>query len=119
MSEQVYWMLEVGIKPGQLDAFRALMEEMVQATESNEPDTLNYEWTISADNGTCHIYESYRNSAAVMTHLGWFGANAAERFLAAADPKRLTVYGNPNDEATAALNGLGAAYMTPLGGFAR
>lgn len=119
MSDDIYWMLEVAVKSGQQDAFRGLMEEMVEATRSNEPDTLNYEWTISADGATVHIYERYRNSAAVMAHLGWFGANVAERFLAMAEPKKLTVYGSPDEAATKALDGLGAIYMRPIGGFAR
>lgn len=119
MTEQVYWMLEVAIKPGQADAFRALMQEMVAAVRDNEPDTLAYDWTISSDGAVCHLFERYRNSAAVMTHLGWFGANVARRFMAAAEPKRLVVYGNPDTAATKALDRLGAVYMTPLGGFKR
>ena len=119
MSDQVYWILEVAIKPGQMGAFRDLMGEMVEATHANEPDTLNYEWTLSADESVCHIYERYRNSAAVMAHLGWFGANVAERFLAAVEPKKLTVYGAPDETAVKALNGLGAVYMAPFGGFVR
>ncbi|GHD57034.1 hypothetical protein GCM10017083_37930 [Thalassobaculum fulvum] len=119
MTGNVHWMLEVAVKDGQLDAFRALMEEMVAATRDNEPDALNYEWAISGDGATCHIYERYRDSAAVMTHIAWFGANAAKRFLAIAEPKRLTVYGSPDEAATKALDRMGAVYMKPLGGFAR
>lgn len=119
MTDQVYWLLEVGIRPGQEDAFRALMAEMVAATRDNEPDTLAYDWTISGDGSVCHIFEHYRNSAAVMAHLGWFGANAAKRFMAAAEPKRLVVYGSPDATATKALDGLGAVYMKPFGGFFR
>lgn len=119
MSEQVYWILETAVKPGQADALRALMAEMVDAVRSGEPDTLNYEWTISEDGTVCHLFERYRNSDAILIHLTWFGANAAERFLAAVEPKRLTVYGSPNEAAVKALNRLGAVYMAPMGGFAR
>lgn len=119
MKEQVYWMLELAIKPGQADAFQALMEEMVAAVRDNEPDTLAYDWTISGDRTVCHIFERYRNSAAVMAHLGWFGANVAQRFMAAVEPKRLVVYGSPDAAATKALDGLGAVYMKPFGGFFR
>lgn len=119
MTEQVYWILEVAIKPGQAEAFRTLMAEMVAATRENEPDTLAYDWTISGDGAVCHILERYRNSAAVMTHLAWFGANVAKRFLAAAEPKRLVVYGSPDAAATKALDRMGAVYMKPLGGFVR
>ncbi len=119
MSDHVYWILELAVKPGQADAFKALMNEMVEATQANEPDALNYEWTLSADGATCHIHERYADSAATMTHLASFGANFAERFLAAVEPTRFTVYGNPNAEVRGALDGFGAVYMTPAAGFAR
>jgi hypothetical protein len=54
-----------------------------------------------------------------MTHLGSFGQNFAERFLAAADPTRFVVYGNPNDEVRGALAGFGAVHMSQIGGFVR
>ena len=119
MSENVYWLLEVTIKPGELDNFKALMKEMVEATQANEPNTLNYEWTISEDSQNCHIYERYADSAATMTHLGAFGEKFAERFMAAVDPTRIVVYGTPNNEVKEALSGFGPVFMAPFGGFAR
>ena len=119
MSDNVHWLLELAIKEGQLDAFKALMQEMVEATQTNEPDTLNYEWFISEDGKTCHLYERYADSAATMTHLGSFGQKFAERFLAAVEPTRFVVYGNPNDEVRQALSGFGAVHMEQIGGFVR
>ena len=119
MSDNVYWMLEVAIKPGQLDNFKTLMMEMVEATQANEPNTLNYEWTISEDDQSCHIYERYADSAATLTHLKAFGEKFAQRFLAAVNPTRLVVYGNPNDQVKQGLSGFGGVFMTPIGGFAR
>ena len=119
MSNNVYWVLELAIKPGEFDNFKALLNEMVKATQANEPNALNYEWFISKDNKSCHIYERYVDSAAVMTHLGTFGQKFAERFMAALEPTRFTVYGNPSDEVIKALSGFGPVYMAPIGGFAR
>ena len=48
MKEHVSWVIELAVKPGQLDSFKELMEEMVAGTNT-EPETLNYEWYISAD----------------------------------------------------------------------
>ncbi len=118
MNDNIYWVLELAIKPGEADNFKAVMGDMIEATDK-EPGALNYEWTFSADGGTCHIYERYADSAATLAHLGTFGANFAERFLAAADPTRFTVYGNPSDEVRGALDGFGAVYMTPTAGFVR
>ncbi len=119
MSDIVHWLLELNIKDGKSDDFKALMNEMVGATRANEPGTLIYEWFISEDGKSCHIYERYVDSAATMTHLGSFGQNFAERFLAAAEPTRFVVYGNPNDEVRGALAGFGAVHMSQIGGFAR
>ena len=44
MSDTVSWVLEMAIKPGELENFKALMEEMVEATQSTQPDTTIYEW---------------------------------------------------------------------------
>jgi quinol monooxygenase YgiN len=118
MSNTVSWNIQLAVRDGQLDALRTLMGEMVESTK-NESGAQAYEWFLSADGTTCHIDERYDDSAAVMVHLGGFGANFAERFLACVEPTGLNVYGEPNDEARAALDGLGATYLGTFGGFAR
>jgi quinol monooxygenase YgiN len=119
MSEVVHWVLEVAIQPGQTEAFKALMKEMVDATKANEPDTLAYEWNISADGGTCHIYERYKDSAATLTHLGSFGKNFAKRFMPMVKPGKFCVYGRPSADVQKGLAGLNPIYFNPIGGFGR
>jgi quinol monooxygenase YgiN len=118
MSDRVSWVLEVAVKPGQLEAFRALMQEMVESTRA-ESGALGYEWFVSVDGGVVHLYERYADSAAVVAHLATFGERFAGRFLASVDSTRLTVMGSPNDEARAALGGFGPVYLQPFGGFSR
>ena len=119
MSSDVFWMLEMTIRPGQLDALKALMPEMVEATQANEPGTLNYEWFISADETQCHIYERYADSDAVMTHLGNFGANFAERFMACFEPTSFSVYGPASTDVRDALAAFGAVHLDAMDGFRR
>jgi quinol monooxygenase YgiN len=119
VGKDVYWNLELAVKPGEQENVKVLMSEMVASTDTNEPGTLSYEWSISADGNACHIFERYADSAAVMTHLGTFKERFMERFLAAMEPQRLLVYGSPSDEAKEALSGFGAVFMTPVGGFTR
>jgi quinol monooxygenase YgiN len=119
VSDNVFWIAELAIRPGQLDAFRALMNDMVEATKANEPGALNYEWFISEDSTTCHIYERYADSAAVLTHMGNFAASFGERWAAAVEVTRATAYGTPSDEVKALLAGSGGTLMAPLGGFVR
>jgi hypothetical protein len=64
MTENVYWVIEVAIKPGRFEEFKALASTMVEATQKNELGALNYEWALSDDQKSCHVYERYQNSAA-------------------------------------------------------
>lgn len=118
MPDVVSFVLQVELREGQLEAFRDLMNEQVLAARE-EPGTMAYEWFISDDESSCHIYERYRDSAAVIAHLGTFGAHYAERFLACVQPVGLNVYGNPSADVRASLDNLGATYFGPFGGFAR
>lgn len=116
MSKAVAWNLELSVVDGRIDDFRSLMQEMVESTRS-EPGARTYEWFLSEDGATCHIREGYADSAAVLAHLGTFGTRFAERFLACVQPTALYVYGEPDEEAQNALNGFGAVYLQPWGGF--
>ncbi|HVC87816.1 MAG TPA: antibiotic biosynthesis monooxygenase [Gaiellaceae bacterium] len=118
MDDQVSWVLELAIKPGELENFRALMDEMVDSTRA-EPGALGYEWFVSDDGAAVHIYERYLDSDAVMVHLGTFGEKFAGRFLSAVDPSRFTVFGNASDAVSEALAGFGPTYMGFFGGFTR
>ncbi len=119
MSDTVSWVLELNVKDGQLDAFKALAQEMSEATQADEPGATHNEWFANDDGKTVHIYERYADSAATMVHLGTFGAKYTERLLACAEPARLMVYGDPSEEVRGALAGFGAVHMTQFAGFAR
>ena len=91
---------------------------MIESTRA-EPGTLMYEWSISEDGSVIHGYERFADSGGAVAHLSAFGEKFAQRFLAAVDPTRLSVYGTPSEEAKKALGALGPVYLAPLGGFAR
>jgi quinol monooxygenase YgiN len=118
MEGQVSWLLEATVKPGQLDALKELMQEMVEGT-STEPTTRNYEWYISDDDGTLHLYEKYADSDAMVAHVNGFLEKWAGRFLGCLEPTRFTVYGDPSPAARELLTGFRPTYFRPLGGFAR
>lgn len=119
MSQNVYWMLELDLKAGRVDDFRALMDEMVTATRENEPGALGYEWSLDDDGTRCHIFEHYANSDATMVHLGNFAEKFAARFLDILSPTKFVVYGYPDRQVREALAPFGATYMQPVGGFTR
>lgn len=119
MNNQIFWVLDLAVKEGRLNDFRALMGEMSQSTRANEQGCLNYEWFISEDETTCSLYERYADSDALMTHLGNFGAHFADRFMSCVDITKFVVFGEPNEIAREALGSLGVAFMNPFGGFKR
>jgi quinol monooxygenase YgiN len=118
-NSEIFFVFALAINPGRFEDLKTLIADMVETTQKNEVGTLNYEWAISDDQQVCHVYERYRDSAAVLTHLKSFGANFAERLMQAVTPTRLVVYGTPSAQAKDSLAGLGPVYMAPLGGFRR
>lgn len=116
MSTIVSWNLQVSIRDGRFDEFKALMQEMVDSTRT-ESGTLAYEWFLSEDSKSCHLYERYSDSDAVMTHLHNFGSNFADRFVEYVEPKSMMVYGEPSDAVRAALESFGAEFLGSFGGF--
>ena len=117
MTKNIFWIFEITIKEGQLESLKKLMTEMVEATKENEQGTMAYEWTISEDNKICHTLERYVDSEATLTHLATFTSQYAARLMETGDATSFVVYGNPNVEVKQILDGFGAVYMTPIGGF--
>ncbi|MEM7147060.1 MAG: antibiotic biosynthesis monooxygenase [Verrucomicrobiota bacterium] len=117
-EQHIFWIVEMTIKPDASSDFKQLIIELVEATQK-ESGTLNYEWAIAADDQTSHVYERYIDSEAAVLHLRSFQEKFAERFMALVDPTRAVLYGNPSAELTEIMDGFGAEYLAPAGGFAR
>ena len=118
MGDQVSWQVELAVKHGELDNFRALTEEMVESTRG-EPGVLSYERFVSTDGQVVHVYERYADSAAAVAHLRTFGRKFGRRFVGMVERKRFTVYGTPSVELRGMLDEFGATYLEPFGGFSR
>jgi quinol monooxygenase YgiN len=104
MKNEISWHVELRIKPGQLDNFRLLSDEMVAFTRQ-EPGALSYQRFICADDATIHVYERYINSAAALSHLQGFSQTFSERFSGMVERTRFVVFGHPNAELKAVLDG--------------
>ena len=115
MGDEISWQVELEVKPGALNSFRALTSEMV-ASARGEPGVLNYERFISADGTRVHVYERYVDSAAAVTHLRMFERTFGGQFMGLVDRKRFTVYGSPSSELRGILDRFGATYLTPFDG---
>lgn len=117
MRNEIAWRVEVAVKPGRLENFRALTAEMVAFTRA-EPGVLSYQRFVADDGSIVHVYERYADSAAALAHLQNFASKFAERFSSMVERKHFTVYGNPSPELKALLDRFGATYLRSLGDLA-
>lgn len=117
MQGEIYTLYHCSIEPANFDAFKALINEIVEGTRK-EPNTLTYELVVNADRTKVHIVERYRTES-LLPHIERTFAPYAERFLKLAKIERLYVYGRTTPEIRAMLDGFGAEYLTPLAGFSR
>lgn len=118
MEDQVSWHVHLAVKPGQLEKFRSLTDEMVESTR-DETGALIYERFVSEDGTDIYVYERYLDSHAAVAHLQSFRDSYGERFSALVDRKQFTVFGIPSHELRTLLSAFGATYASPLGGFSR
>lgn len=115
----VAWMLELSVKEGRGGDLSALMAEMVGATERNEPGTLDYEWYLSDDGRRVHLFERYIHSHAAMTHIAAFNERYMKRFFGILEPKRLVMYGTPDEAVRDAMSKLSPEVLQQASGFSR
>ncbi|NER06038.1 MAG: hypothetical protein F6K17_27345 [Okeania sp. SIO3C4] len=116
MFENIGWIVEAKIKDGKKEQFEAVMKDIV-AEASEEEGTLNYQYYVS-DDGDVLVYERFNNIEAAHIHVDTWDRHA-ERWVAAAEPKRMVHLGDLPEslrERHAALNPL---LLKPFGGFAK
>ena len=98
--DEIFWRIEVEILTGKLEEFRATVQDLI-ASSKQEPGTLVYDWFFYAEEKTCHTYEHYLDSDAVVVHAITFGEKFAERLRKSCRQIRLDVYGVPSGAAKA------------------
>jgi quinol monooxygenase YgiN len=118
MVDDLYWVFTLNVKLGKFSEFRSLVADIVAASHE-EPGTLAYQYSVSADETTVHIFERYRDSDAFVVHVEQTFARYAARFVQLVTITSLVVYGDPNASARKALDNFNATYMTLFDGFAR
>lgn len=117
MQDEIYSLYHLSIEPSNFDAFKALVETIVEET-AKEADTTTYEYVVNAEHTVVHIIERYRMRG-VLPHVEETFSPFADRFLALATIEKLYVYGDTTPEIRAKLDGFGAEYLTPFAGFSR
>ena len=116
MRNEIYWIVTATIEPEQYDACVEMLTPLVAATRE-EPGSNAYDYSISSDHTVIHIYESYRDSAAVVTLVQDTFSKFAEDFGRFLTIDAFVVYGWPDEAAKEILDGFGSTYMTPFVGY--
>ncbi len=116
MRDEIYWIVTAALEPGNYDAFTKTITPLVEATRK-EPGSNAYDYSVNADHTVVHIFESYRDSPAVVAHVQETFSQFAEEFSALVSINGFVVYGRPDAAAKEILDGFGSVYMTPFVGF--
>ena len=109
---------EIEVEPGKVDAFKAVVAEMVTVVQANEPGAMRYDWYLS-DEGT-HDWnvEVFADSEAVVAHMANVGG-LVPKLLEVASFRRVEVLGDLSDEGMEALGELAKSRLARLGGIER
>jgi quinol monooxygenase YgiN len=118
MSKPVHWVIEFAIPSGKDKELRAIMNDMVEDTRA-DPGALCYQWNLSDDATSCHVYEHYKDSEAALAHMDTVVKKHGARFLSLATPTRFVVYGEPTEALKKALGVLNPVFLKEIGGFSR
>ncbi|WP_291049678.1 antibiotic biosynthesis monooxygenase [Herbiconiux sp.] len=116
--DEIYWLVTCAVKPGKFEDFTKVVEPLVAATKAEE-GSIAYDYSVNEDETLVHIFESYRDSRAVVSHVTTVFSQFAEGFLEGVDVTGFVVFGSPDAEAKEILDGFGSTYMRPFEGFTR
>jgi len=116
MRDEIYWVVTAALEPQNYEAFKEVVTPLVAATRK-ESGSLAYDYSVNADHTVVHIYESYRDSPSVVTHVQDTFSQFADAFTALVAIEGFVVYGWPDAAAKEILDGFGSVYMTPFVGY--
>jgi quinol monooxygenase YgiN len=113
VDEEISWVVELTVRKGQIDQFKALTVEMANSAR-NEPGTLCFQRYLSPDEVSVYVYERYSSSSAAAIHLKTFTTTFSSKFSSIVERNRFVVFGRPSPELMALLSQFDAEYFTPL-----
>ena len=64
-KNMVRFTVDLAINEGKLDEFEGIAQSMIAGSQK-EPDTLGYDWFLSADRKSCRLVETYRDANAAL-----------------------------------------------------
>lgn len=102
----------LAIHDGKLEEFKDIAAKCMEAVRTRDSGTVQYDWFFNADQSECVVRETYRDSAAVIEHVGNLGESLGA--LLAISDIDLEVYGSPSTELVEATAGLSPRVFAPF-----
>jgi quinol monooxygenase YgiN len=118
MTSHIRAIAEVSIPEGKINEFKKLAAEIIDKVEAGEPNTLSYEWYLSNDESKCCVVQSYKDSQALMAHLGNIG-DLSGPLHKVAPLTGLMIFGSPSDELRKAIEHVEPKIFEPWNGVTR
>ncbi len=100
------------IHKGKLEEFKALAAQCMQLVRANEPGALEYSWFLNQDQTQCVVRETYKDSDAVLAHIGNVGQTLAA--LGEVADWTFEIYGTPSTELVQATAAMPLKIYTPF-----
>ena len=112
ITKNIYWTITGKVKDGELENMKKAIEAMVVATRT-EDGAISYDFSLSDDDTTLHIYERYKDSEATLEHMKNVG-NLLPAFIGCVDLEPITIIGNCSNELKQAWEAFGAQHVKIL-----
>lgn len=103
------------IHEGKREEFESITQQCIDSVREKDTGTLLYNWYYNADKSECVVHEHYKDSNAVLEHMGNLGG-LLDALFSASDLGAIEVYGTPSEELAAAVAALQPAMHTLLNG---
>ena len=100
------------IQDTNVDEFKKLAADCLRIVQNKDSGTLQYDWFLNQDQTECIVLENYKDSDAVLEHVGNLGATFGA-LLAVAD-WTFEVFGNPSQKLVEAVSTLSVKAYSPL-----
>jgi len=118
VRDEIYWVVTASVHPGKFGEFKDVAAGLVAETRE-EHGSLAYDYSVNDEQTVIQVFESYRDSAAVVHHVTKTFPPFAERFNECVGIEGFVVYGTPDPAAREILDGFGSTYLSPFEGFTR
>jgi quinol monooxygenase YgiN len=100
------------IHDGKLAEFKEAAELCMKSVRENDSGTLQYDWFLNKDETECVVRETYRDSDALLEHVGNLGD--AGGALVATCSMELEMFGAPSEQLVAATERMRPKIYSPL-----